>query len=464
MQQDADNIMEDITPNAVALHKEFDWLREIMQTRFHLYFGKETEHKEIFDIPPPTLDPHASAYGSFVCKEDLTLPERVLLLLALAPHVQPEVLDGFYLQNSTYDKPFTEFGLISHQRHMAFVPSGQTVLFLLAGEDMRLRFYYQELFDPGHFFARHKILWLSTGGEFAELQPRYGGRLVLHPDYIDRFTTGRVRLPDFSPVFPAKRLTTALEWEDLVLNEHTGYEVGEILSWLAHGPEIMEEWGLKRILKPGYRALFHGPPGTGKTLTASLIGKRTKRAVYRIDLSMIVSKYIGETEKNLANVFDQAEYKDWILFFDEADALFGKRTVSSSSNDRYANQEVSFLLQRVEAFPGMVILATNFKTNMDEAFMRRFQSVVHFPKPDVDQRLALWKKAFGRGLPLSPDVDFQLIADTYEITGGEIVNVLRYAALKSFSRPDGLVHTADILGGIRQELIRDGRIFEPPGR
>ena len=451
-----------IAPNAKALKKEYEWLREVIQTRFHLYFGKETTYPDIFSVPPPELDPDASEYERFILNFELTIPERLVLLLALAPHVQPEVLDGFYLQNSTYDKPFTEFGLLTHQRHSAFAPSGQTVLFLLAGEHLDLRFYYQDLFDPDHLFARNKILWLSQEGENASLLPRYGGRLFLHPDYVDRFTSGQVRLPDFSPGFPAKRLTTALEWEDLVLNDHTQQEVGEILAWLDHGAEIMNVWGLNRILKPGFRSLFHGPPGTGKTLTASLIGKRTHRPVYRIDLSMIVSKYIGETEKNLANVFDQAEHKDWILFFDEADAIFGKRTVASSSHDRYANQEVSFLLQRIEGFPGMVILATNFKTNMDEAFMRRFQSMIHFPKPDAEQRLALWEKAFGRGVPLGDQVDFKAYAENYEITGGEIVNVLRYAALRSFSHPERKVKAEDILAGIRNELIRDGRIFELP--
>src|SRR6185436_18277436 len=134
---------------------------------------------------------------------------------------------------------------------------------------------------------------------------------------------------------------------DLVLHPNTFKHIREIENWLLYN-DTLWQWGIGKKLKPGYRALFHGPPGTGKTLTATLLGKYTGRPVFRIDLSRVVSKYIGETEKNLASLFDKAEHKDWILFFDEADALFGKRTEIRDAHDKYANQEVSYLLQRIE--------------------------------------------------------------------------------------------------------------------
>ena len=134
-----------------------------------------------------------------------------------------------------------------------------------------------------------------------------------------------------------------------------------------------------------------GPPGTGKTMTASLLGKEFNKDVYRIDLSQIVSKYIGETEKNLEKIFVKAEHKDWILFFDEADALFGKRSNVQSAHDKYANQEVSYLLQRVEDFSGLIILASNYKTNIDSAFVRRFNAIIHFPMPGHHERFELWR-------------------------------------------------------------------------
>ena len=143
----------------------------------------------------------------------------------------------------------------------------------------------------------------------------------------------------------------------------------------------MNDWGMAPKLRPGYRSLFYGPPGTGKTMTACLLGKSTGRDVYKVDLSLVVSKYIGETEKNLARVFDQAQHKGWILFFDEADALFGKRSETRDAHDRYANQEVSFLLQRIETFDGIAILASNQRENLDDAFTRRFESIIYFPMP-----------------------------------------------------------------------------------
>ncbi|HQJ90530.1 MAG TPA: ATP-binding protein, partial [Paludibacteraceae bacterium] len=227
----------------------------------------------------------------------------------------------------------------------------------------------------------------------------------------------------------AKRLVSPLDWQDLVLDYQTYESLQEINTWITGQQIIMEEWGLSRHLKAGYRALFYGPLGTGKTLAATLLGKKNDMDVYRVDLSMIVSKYIGETEKNLARVFDMAENRNWILFFDEADALFGKRTAANSSNDRHANQEVAFLLQRIEDFPGTVILATNLKSNIDEAFSRRFQSMVYFPMPDVRLRTELWRRMLpAQWLGSDGDEIIREAAKT-ELSGGSISNVIRRCAL-----------------------------------
>ena len=176
----------------------------------------------------------------------------------------------------------------------------------------------------------------------------------------------------------------------------------------------------------------------------------------RIDLSQVVSKFIGETEKNLATVFTEAARRDWILFFDEADALFGKRTATSSSHDRYANQEVAYLLQRVEDHPGLVILATNLKSNLDEAFARRFQISIHFAPPDATQRERLWRESFGRHVPLAPAVDLRRIAEAYDLTGGQIINVVRHAAIMA-AKHGAPVQPAAIDAGCRRELHSIGR-------
>jgi SpoVK/Ycf46/Vps4 family AAA+-type ATPase len=152
-----------------------------------------------------------------------------------------------------------------------------------------------------------------------------------------------------------------------------------------------------------------------------------------------------------------AENKNWILFFDEADSLFGKRTATKDSKDRYANQEISYLLQRIEDFPGVVILATNLKSNIDDAFARRFQSMVYFPIPNTELRIELWNKAFGKDFVLDEKVNIQEIAKSYEMSGGAITNVLRYCGLKSFSRNSKVIYREDILTGIRKELIKEGK-------
>jgi SpoVK/Ycf46/Vps4 family AAA+-type ATPase len=158
----------------------------------------------------------------------------------------------------------------------------------------------------------------------------------------------------------------------------------------------------------------------------------------------------------MANIFDQAENKDWILFFDEADALFGKRTATSDSKDRHANQEVAYLLQRVEDYSGVVILATNLKANMDIAFTRRFQTIIYFPAPNVEQRQQLWENSF-KMVEKEKDVDFSLIANEYKITGGSIINVLRYCSLSALRRGSNAVAMDDIIEGIKRELRKEGK-------
>jgi hypothetical protein len=255
-------------------------------------------------------------------------------------------------------------------------PTGETAQFVLAGDDLAKRLEVQRMLSSGHWFVREHVLWVEP---VRVGEPVMSGRLVLDPEIVEALTTDTVSTPRFSTEFPAERIDTAMDWDDLVLNPRTSKQIREIEHWVTHNDTLLREWDMGRRLKPGYRALFHGPPGTGKTLTATLLGKQTARDVFRIDLSRMVSKYIGETEKNLSRLFDKAENKDWILFFDEADALFGKRTDIRDAHDKYANQEAAYLLQRIETYGGLVILATNQRGNIDDAFLRRFQAAIHFP-------------------------------------------------------------------------------------
>ncbi len=443
--------MNQIDRNANVLNREFMYLAQLIDTRFKLYFQKDTSSIE--DIPVPDLSESPSIYSDVVRHYKMNLDERVVLLLALAPHICPQILDVFFTRNETYGRGFTEFGGVKGNQHSGFIPTGETVAFLLAANDLGHRFRVGQLFDDDHFFAKHKILSLN-GAKSTE--PILSGILSISREYLTYLTTGEDYKPPFSHEFPASKVTTQLDWEDLVLDANILEEVQEILAWIKHNKSLMEDWGLAKLIKPGYRSLFYGPPGTGKTLTATLLGKSTGLDVYRVDLSKVVSKYIGETEKNLANIFDQAEHKNWILFFDEADALFGKRTNTSDAKDRYANQEVAYLLQRIEDFPGIVILATNLKSNLDDAFARRFQSMIYFPMPKPEQRYKLWQKAFSE-LELMDDIDLWKISKDYELAGGAIVNILRYCALVAIDKDTRQVEEEEIITGIRKEFKKEGK-------
>lgn len=445
--------IDTIKAGADILAKDLYWLGQVINIRLALYLGRETPYKSIDEVPVPKIYDDSSLYARAVLHYDMGIYERLALLMAIAPHTMPQLLDAFFIKNATYDRGFSEFGGLRGHAHSGFLPTGETVVFLLAGQDLALRFQVMSFFEKDHYFSRHNILRLN---KVEHDEPPLAGLLSLSKEYLGYFTSGMVNKPDFSGDFPAKLLTTRLDWDDLVLPDQTLTEIEEIKAWIEHGDFILNDWKLIKKIKPGYRTLFHGPPGTGKTLTASLLGKATGLDVYRIDLSMIVSKYIGETEKNLASVFDMAENKHWILFFDEADALFGKRTQTKDSHDRYANQEISFLLQRIEDFPGVAILATNLKSNMDDAFSRRFQSFVFFPMPEPPDRLRLWEQAFD-GLPLDEKVDFEKIANDHEMAGGAIINVLRYVAIWLRQKKLKAVTQRLILDGIRKELSKEGK-------
>lgn len=445
---------EQVTFNAETLERELAWLSEVIDTRLKLHFGEECGCEDIYEIIPP--DPlHAeSTYASLVQHYAMDFNERIALLMGLAPHIRPQMLDVFFVKNANFDRGFTEFGGVKGSAHGGFLPTAETILFVLAGENLEQRFSLQYLFGTEHFFAKHSILKLE---QVHGHDPQQSGVATISREILDFLTQGQVRQPDFDRDFPARRITTPMEWEDLVLEEQTFDQLDEIKAWIEFESTIMNDWGMRKKLKPGYRALFYGPPGTGKTLTATLLGKLTNRDVYRIDLSMVVSKYIGETEKNLSKIFEQAEHKNWVLFFDEADALFGKRTKVDDAHDRYANQEVSYLLQRIEDFDGIVILASNFKSNLDEAFTRRFQSVINFPMPQPGERLRLWQKSFSEFTVLDPEINLGEIAGKYEMAGGAMMNVVRYCSLKALRRGGTTIIFPDLEEGIRREYKKEGR-------
>lgn len=444
--------------NAAVIEAEILWFSKVIDLRMKMHLGEVEPGLPVDRIPPPPLEEQAVPYADVVRRYGLNGAERLVLMLAFLPHIRPELLDPFLIQNQTLGRRFTEFGGLVGQSHSGALPTGETAMFLLAGGNTELRLRYRSLFSADHPFQTEGILEFDHRHQD---EPFLSSGLRLSPSMVEALTTGRPYHPPFSPDFPAQRIETSLEWSDLVLDNATRREIEDIVAWMRNEAVLMQDWGLKKRLKPGYRALFYGPPGTGKTLTASLLGKETDRSVYRVDLSKVVSKWIGETEKNLASLFDHAHHQNWILFFDEADSLFGKRTETRSSNDRAANQQVAYLLQRIEDFPGVVILATNLRNNLDEAFARRFQTMLMFRMPGPDQRQRLWSDCFaGKPFALAPDVDLERLARDHELSGGSIINVLRYACLKAVDRQPAQILMADLQEGVRREMHKDGRFMK----
>lgn len=442
--------------NGEILEEGLQWLRRRIHSRLQIEFGDAVQavklEKVIF---PKALVQKNSPLSPFAEKFNPTEDEVLVLLLALAPHIYPTFLDDAFQEILKSAGDFPQFGGARGGTFRGFLPTGETVMFLLAGQNLKMRGAASELFSTGHWFFTERILYLENvkSGE-----PKMSGKLILDDEWVEKLTTGKISPPALSLTFPASQLQTQLDWEDLILHPRTAAQIEDLHRWIRHSETLMDQYGLGKKLKPGFRALFHGPPGTGKTLTAMLLGKTTGHDVYRIDLSLVVSKYIGETEKNLGTLFDKARSKEWILFFDEADALFGKRTNVRDAHDKYANQEVSYLLQKIEDFPGLVILASNLKTNMDEAFTRRFQSIIYFPIPSVSERLQLWKNAFPEKMKLAKDVDIQSIAQQYELTGSAIMNIVQYACLRALDTKDKTLTLQMIREGIEAELAKEGRV------
>ena len=272
----------------------------------------------------------------------------------------------------------------------------------------------------------------------------------LHRAARNQAGTGLLRL--------ATRVELTFGWDDLVLPAQVGTQLREICSQVRRKEHVYYDWGFASRLGAarGIAVLFAGPSGTGKTMSAGVIARELGLLLYRIDLATVVSKYIGETEKNLARIFEEAEDSNAILFFDEADALFGKRSEVKDAHDRYANLEIAYLLQRMETYSGIAILASNLLSNIDEAFARRMSHIVEFPFPDVALRQQLWRQCLPAEAPLNADVNFAALANQFHVTGGNIRNITLAAAFVA-SEQGCVIGMDHLIRATARELVKIGR-------
>ncbi|CAM3971791.1 ATP-binding protein [Corallococcus exiguus] len=354
--------------------------------------------------------------------------EYDVLACAVAPEMEPRVGWLFQqLQPGATQPVYPTAALI--QELLALQPADGARLSSVLSEDAPLR--------------RLGLLERDEGGPYSPIRPSRGltPRLLGAPE-------PPLSLPG------ALRVPGTARWEELVLPEAKLALLREFLLWLQHRETVVEQWGGRAMGGPV--ALFSGPSGTGKTFAASVLATTMGWELHRVDLGALVSKYIGETEKNVSKLFDAAHGRDVILLFDEADSLFGRRGEVREARDRYANQEVSHLLARIEQHTGPCILTTNLKGNLDPAFARRFQVVVEFPRPDARAQARLWRGLLPPRAPLSPEVDPEVLGSAVSLSGGGIRNAALHAAYLAAGAgtPIGM---RELALAVWRELGKEGR-------
>ncbi len=317
-------------------------------------------------------------------------------------------------------------------------------------DDLRLPFLINTFaFTPGRIAAALHAARRQAGGEGGVI----GREQIYHVCY---------GLIDHSLEEKATRVRTVFAWDDLKLAREEKEALRDLCNRVKNKRIVMAEWGFSRKLPygTGVSAVFAGPPGTGKTMAAQVVANELNMELYQIDLSQVVDKYIGETEKNIRLIFDQAKKSNSILFFDEADSLFGKRVENAANaNDRFANIESSMLLQCIEQYSGISLLATNNYSAMDPAFIRRFKYLINFRMPDAGLRLEIWKSVFPGAVSLEEDVDFRWLAERFDLTGAYIKNIALSAAFAA-AEEGGPVNMLHILKGLKREMMKEGRTLE----
>ncbi len=293
----------------------------------------------------------------------------------------------------------------------------------------------------------------------SQLRASRDGDVTAAPDLDEFFSAARAQSGHDLEAL-AHKIEPLYTWDDLVLPSDTLRQLHDICHQVVHRHTVLETWGFDRKLAmgKGINALFAGPSGTGKTMAAEIISHALGLELYKIDLSGVVSKYIGETEKNLSRIFAVAESSNAILFFDEADALFGKRSEVRDAHDRYANVEISYLLQRMEAYAGVVILATNLRKNMDDAFVRRLQFSIEFPFPNEKHRRRIWAQIWPEATPRSPELDMDFMVQCFELAGGNIRNIA-LAAVFYAAEEGGAISMAHLIRATQREYQKMGKVM-----
>jgi len=441
-------------------------ISEINKFKFFLRERLNNPVTEIIlkDYLPPTEE---SIFHEFIKTHNLNEIDYLILLLGLIISWKEDLFHDLIVDEKSElleeIKKANKLGIQYDYDHQVFRPTINTIIKLVAEEVLE-----KEIVLLHYLENDTKLLDL---GVIHLLAPKNkDNNHLLHHSfkmdnaYVSHFlTTENIQLEKTENFF-ADRLKSKLTLENIVFDRETWNRLKPLLDYLKVRKEMFENLpDFAQITKKGYVTLFHGYPGTGKTFTASIIGNHFDIPVYRVNLARVVSKYIGETEKNLENIFNRLQDEHCILFFDEADALFGKRSDVKEAKDRYANQEVAYLLQRIEHCNCFVVLATNFKHNLDYAFKRRIDSFIEIKFPGTEERLKLWQNYMPlESFTMDPPDLLERVAEKFAITGSQISNVCKQATIKSYVDHEQVINYNLLESFLKEEYSKEGRLFSQP--
>jgi hypothetical protein len=431
----------------LEMQNELDWFSKVIVERMSDP-GIEYGVLNIEKVPPPVL-PGSSPYSKLLKKFDLSAVERVLFMLALAPHIKPDLLDCLILDEQVQYPTYAVIGGRRGISHNGFLPTMQTALFLIAGHNLSARHTVSELFNADSKLMRSGLVIIDPP---SEREPVLNAPLSVASAIIAFVMTGQSVTRPFSSEFPATVLKTELEWKDIVLHKSTEKQLDVIRQQLDGGHSELQ------LMQPAaYFAFFSGESGTGKTFAASLLGKHYQRPVFRIDCALLLSAHIAEMERKLNEIMRTASYESAVLFFMRSEVFFRKDT---GPGGRMLMRDAVFLLSRLQTFSGVVIFSASEYKTMSDDFMSMQQVVVHFPMPDVQQRIRLWNNSIPEGVMPDDEVDLRKFAEHFEINGATIAAASRFALQQARQRKDHVLHLADFQLGLQNEYLKMNRRME----
>ncbi|HEU4717108.1 MAG TPA: ATP-binding protein [Bacteroidia bacterium] len=441
----------DVSRNISFIVRELGWF----SARIRMVLGIDPDQEfSLQNMPPADEKTH---YGKFLTGWKADEMERMAIGLCFAQLYKPGTLGGFLalLQNPGHRQ---DVGGLFKEGSGRFYLTVRTLAFVMSGRDQEKYGYYSSSLTRRHrLFAEGILLTENPLGENSFLD--YA--VYLNDIYYATLLHGSLPLLDGESGFPAVQSKATHTLEDVVLDEETRKEIGEIHTF---AEQMNELWALPdaSMYRGNCVCIFTGEPGTGKSHSAVALGNEFGMPVYLVNTAQLVSKYIGETEKNLEKVLDRFDNKNCILFFDEAESIFSKRTEVKDAHDRYANQEQSFLLWKMTKFRGIIILATNvqdIRQYFDKAFLRRFYRIINIPFPNYPERKKLWEKSLGSSFRYEDGLTERLAKD-FQLTGGSIYNIVSDGVIKALKEKTGVITYELLANALRSEFTKTGRKFE----